>query len=340
MEVLSKEVHLASYPVGLPTSENFNFVENTIPAPQKGQVLVRNLWMSVDPYMRGRMMQVKSYAPSFKVGEVMQGGAVGQVIESQHGDYKPGDYVTSMLGWRQAFVSDGQGLVKINPQGVPLEAYLGVLGMPGLTAYAGLLRVAALKEGERVFVSGAAGAVGATVCQIAKIKGCYVVGSAGGEEKCAWLKDSLGVDEAIDYKACDDLTQKVATALPEGIDVAFENVGGDSLQAALFNMRDHGRLAICGMISQYNNTAPQAGPNNLILVVGRRLRMEGFIVSDHVDMMADFHRDMAQWIKDGKMQWRVTVDEGIDNAVGAFLKLFSGSNVGKMVVKLGESESL
>ena len=252
------EIRLKSRPLGLPTPDNFELAETPVPTPAAGQVLVRNSYISVDPYMRGRMVDRKSYVPPFQIGEALQGHAVGQVVASNgNSAFKVGDYVQSMNGWREWFASSGADLQKFEPQ-AGLQSYLGALGMPGMTAYAGLLRIAALKDGERVFVSAASGAVGSIVCQIAKAKGCYVVGSVGSGEKAQFLK-SVGVDQTINYKSCGDLNAAVTMAFPEGIDVYFENVGGAHLEAAINNMRQFGRIALCGMIDMYNATEPPPG---------------------------------------------------------------------------------
>ena len=332
----SREIHLKSRPEGLPKPENFELASVELPAPGPGEVLVRNRWMSVDPYMRGRMMDRKSYVPPFQIGEPLQGHAVGKVVASNNPEFAEGDLVLSMNGWREAFVSNGKDLQKLDTFGLPEEAFLGVAGMPGLTAYAGLLHIAKPREGETVFVSGAAGAVGSLVCQIAKIKGCRVVGSAGGEAKGEFL-NSIGVDAVIDYKAHPDqrsLMAALKAAAPEGVDVYFENVGGDHLVAALDAMNNFGRIAVCGMISGYNDTTPRPGPWNLFNIIGKRLRVQGFIVSDHLDLLPDFMRDLSTWVSEGKIKWQQTVEEGIENAPAAFLKLFSGGNTGKMLVRL------
>ena len=330
----SREIRLKSRPVGLPTAANFDLVTVDLPAPGPGEVQVRNTWMTVDPYMRGRMNDVKSYTPPFALGEVLQGGAVGEVIASNDPSLKVGDLVQSGNGWREAFNAPASTVQKLETHGLPPEAFLGVAGMPGLTAYVGLLKIAALKPGDVVFVSGAAGAVGSVVCQIAKLKGHKVIASAGGPEKVKFLKDDLGVDVAIDYKATPDLTAALTAAAPEGIDVYFENVGGEHLEAALNAAAPFARFAICGMISQYNATAPVPGPRNMALIIGKNLRLEGFIVSNHWDMMPAFIKDLAEWSAAGKLKWKQTVKEGIEKAPEAFLGLFSGDNFGKMLVKL------
>jgi NADPH-dependent curcumin reductase CurA len=330
---VSREIRLKSRPSGVPTHDNFELASVELPAPGAGEVQVKNLWMTVDPYMRGRMNDAKSYVPPFQLGEALQGGAVGEVTASNDPALKPGDLVQSMFGWREAFNAPAGALQKIDPQGLPPQAFLGVAGMPGLTAYAGLLRVAGLKDGDVVFVSGAAGAVGSLVCQIAKAKGHTVIGSAGGAEKVAFLKE-IGVDEVIDYKAEPDLTAALMRAAPKGIDVYFDNVGGAHLEAALEAARPFARFAECGMISMYNSTELPPGPRNIVQVVGKQLRIQGFIVSSHADMLPDFQRDLAGWVREGKVKWKETVFEGIERAPDAFLGLFKGENLGKMLVKL------
>lgn len=329
----SKEIRLKSRPVGVPQASNFELASVTLPDPAPGEVQVRNHWMTVDPYMRGRMNDMASYVPPFQLGEVMQGGAVGEVVASNDPAFKAGDPVQSFLGWREAFNAPAAAVQKLETHGLPPEAFLGVAGMPGMTAYIGLLKIAALKDGDVVFVSAAAGAVGQVVCQIAKLKGHTVIGSAGGAEKVAYLKE-LGVDHVIDYKAESDLTAALMRAAPSGIDVYFENVGGAHMEAALMAARPFGRFALCGMISQYNATDLGPGVRGLIMAVGKQLRLEGFIVSSNMDMQEAFIRDMSAWIAQGKVKWRETIEDGIENAPAAFLKLFKGENLGKMLVKL------
>jgi NADPH-dependent curcumin reductase CurA len=329
----SREIRLKSRPVGLPSRDNFELATVELPDPAPGEVQVRNLWMTVDPYMRGRMNDVKSYAPPFQIGKAMDGGAIGEVTASNDPALKAGDLVQSGFGWREGFNAPAASVQKLDARGLPPQAFLGAAGMPGLTAYAGLLRIAGLKDGDVVFVSGAAGAVGSMVCQIAKAKGHKVIGSAGGPEKVAFLK-SIGVDHAIDYKAEKDLTAAVLAGAPEGVDVYFENVGGEHLEAALNAARLFARFAICGMISIYNATEPQPGPRNLALMIGKNIRMEGFIVSHHVDLLPQFIADLSKWVAEGKVKWNETVFEGIEKAPDAFMGLFKGENLGKMLVKL------
>ncbi|MBL4595323.1 MAG: NADP-dependent oxidoreductase [Robiginitomaculum sp.] len=338
MTTISREIRLASRPTGMPKPENFELAEVTLPAPGQGEVLVQNTWMSVDPYMRSRMIDRKSYVPPFQIGQPLDGHAVGKVIASNHDKFAEGDLVLSMMGWREAFISDGKGLQKLDTFGLPPQTFLGAAGMPGLTAWGGLLHIGQPKEGETVFVSGAAGAVGSMVCQIAKIKGCRVVGSAGSDEKCAWLK-SIGVDEVINYKDHPDqraLIKAFRAAAPEGIDVYFENVGGDHLVAALEAMNTNGRIVVCGMISVYNDTEPKPGPSNLAYIISKSLRIEGFVVTAFMSKTADFIKDLSGWFLEGKIQTQETVEHGIENAPTAFLKLFSGGNQGKMLVKLDD----
>ena len=329
----SREVRLKSRPIGMPKDSDFEVASVEVAAPAAGEVQVKNLYMSVDPYMRGRMYDRESYVPPFQIGKALEGGAVGEVVASADPKFQVGDLVNSMMGWREVFNAPAASLTKIDAMGLPPQAFLGVAGMPGMTAYVGLLKIAGCKAGDTVFVSAASGAVGQVVCQIAKLKGATVIGSAGGAEKIAHLKE-IGVDHAIDYRATSDLTAELAKAAPKGIDVYFENVGGAHLEAAIAVARPFARFAFCGMISQYNDTAPSPGPSNMIMVVGKRLRFEGFIVSDHGDVLPEFLSDMGGWIKDGKITWRETIDEGIAAAPGAFLKLFKGENIGKMLVKL------
>ena len=331
----AQQVHLKSRPAGMPTHDNFALVTIELPQPAAGEVLVKNSYMSVDPYMRGRMREDAVYAQAYAVNEVMYGGAIGEVIESKDPSLTAGDIVLNQKAWQDRFVAPANTLVKLKPfDRAQLSLYMGTLGMPGLTSYVGLFKFGEPKAGDTVFVSAASGAVGANVCQIAKLKGCRVIGSCGSDEKAQWLKDECGVDEVINYKTCGDLSAALAAVAPEGIDVYFENVGGDHLQAAINSMNPYGRIAACGMISGYNSANPEPGPNNLMLIVGKKIRITGFIVSDHVDMRDAFLSEMIPWIQAGKIKSHETVVEGIDHAVDAFLGLFHGNNFGKMVVKL------
>ncbi|MGY0067057.1 NADP-dependent oxidoreductase [Streptomyces sp. QTS137] len=329
-----REWHLSSRPVGWPTPEDFALVEAEVPTPGEGQVLVRNTYLSVDPYMRGRMSDAKSYAAPYGVGEVMQGGAVGEVVASRAEGLAVGDRVLHGLGWREYALVEAKGVVKVDAQAAPLSAYLGVLGMTGLTAYAGLLRTAAFKEGDTVFVSGAAGAVGSQVGQLAKLKGASrVIGSAGSDEKVALLLEEYGFDAAFNYKS-GPVSRRLREAAPDGIDVYFDNVGGEHLEAAIGSLNRGGRIAVCGMISVYNNTEPAPGPRNLARLIQTRGRIEGFLVGDHYDLQPEFVREVGPWVASGELKYRETVAEGIENTLEAFLGVLRGDNTGKMVVKL------
>jgi hypothetical protein len=333
MMTRSREVQLKRRPVGLPKADDFQIAEVDIPAPATGEVLVKNVCFSVDPYMRGRMVDRKSYVPPFQLGETMTGGAIGRVVESKHPQFRAGDYVESNFAWRETFCAKGEVLAPLGKLVAPPSAYLGALGMPGMTAYVGLLEVGQLKDGETVFVSGAAGAVGTIVGQIAKIHGCTVIGSAGSAAKVRLLTEELGFDHAFDYHGADILAELRAAA-PKGLDVYFDNVGGDHLQAALSHMRQFGRIPLCGAIAQYNDAAPPPGPNNLTLAIGLGLTLRGFIVSHFNHLRAQFRRDMEGWIGSGAIQYRETKMRGIDTAPAAFIGLFTGENTGKMVVQL------
>ncbi|KAB7646559.1 NADP-dependent oxidoreductase [Polymorphobacter fuscus] len=329
----SREIRLRTRPVGTPTAANFEVATTEVGAPGAGEVLVRNRFMSVDPYMRGRMYDRASYVPPFQIGEVLQGGAIGEVVESNAEGFAPGDLVSSFFGWREALVAPAAALEKLPRQAnVPDQAFLGVLGMPGLTAYAGLLEIGQPREGETVFVSGGAGAVGSVVAQVAKIKGCTVVATAGTDAKCDWLR-SRGVDHAINYRN-GDLLGQVRAAAPKGIDVYFDNVGGEHLEVAIEVARPFARFAECGMISSYNDTEPSVGPRNIIQVVGKSLRIRGFIVSEFASLRPQFLTDMMGWIADGRVAWEETIHDGVDTAPEAFIGLFSGGNTGKMLVRL------
>ena len=330
----SREIRLVSRPVGVPSAANFEVATTVVRVPGAGEVLVRNTWMSVDPYMRGRMYDRASYVPPFAIGEALQGGALGEVVTSNVDGLVAGDLVQSFFGWREAFVAPGAALEKLPRQaGVPDQAFLGVLGMPGLTGYAGLLEIGQPKSGETVFVSGGAGAVGSVVAQVAKIKGCTVVATAGTDAKCDWLR-ARGVDHAINYKTCGNLLEAVRAAVPKGIDVYFDNVGGEHLEVAIEMARPFARFAECGMISSYNDTEPSVGPRNIIQVVGKSLRIRGFIVSEFNALRPQFLADMMGWIADGRLAWEETVMDGVEKAPDAFAGLFSGDNTGKMLVRL------
>jgi NADPH-dependent curcumin reductase CurA len=323
--------HLMSRPTGLPTMDNFALKEAPLPDLQDGWVRVENKWLSVDPYMRGRMNDVKSYVPPFALGEPMQGGAVGKVVESRSPNLAVGDTVFHMLGWREAAAGPAEAFNKVAPLPVEDQQWLGNLGLTGGTAYFGLLRVAEAKEGDIVFVSAAAGAVGSAVVQIAKAKGMTVIGAAGGPEKCEWVL-SLGADAAIDYKS-GPIVKLLMDAAPQGIDVYFDNVGGDHFDAALAAARQKARFAICGMIEDYNTGSNHAF-RYVTRIIGARIAIKGFIYTDYLSEMASFYSDMGGWIAGGQLTSRETVHDGIEAAPQAFLDLFSGGNIGKMLVRL------
>ncbi|MBW5484102.1 NADP-dependent oxidoreductase [Streptomyces bambusae] len=329
---VSREWHLVRRPQGWPVAEDFALREVPVTAPAPGRILVRNLHMSVDPYMRGRMNDVKSYVPPFKLDHPMDGGAVGEVVASAAEGFAVGDHVLHGLGWREYADVDAVHATKVDGSIAPLSAYLGVLGMPGLTAYAGLFETASFKEGDAVFVSGAAGAVGSLVGQFAKIKGASrVIGSAGSDEKTTLLTGKYGFDAAFNYKAA-PVAEQLKEAAPDGIDVYFDNVGGDHLEAAIGALNVHGRATLCGAIAQYNDTEPAPGPRNLVAVIGKRLRLQGILVADHYGIQDRFVSDVAGWLRSGELHYDETVVEGVENATEAFLGLLRGDNTGKMIV--------
>ena len=328
---MSRAWHLKSRPSGLPTDENFELKDIVLPPLEDGQVRVRNLWLSVDPYMRGRMNDVKSYVPSFQVGEPLEGGAIGEVVESKAEGLKTGDLVQHMSGWRDEAVLGPRSANKLPDLPFAPEKFLGVLGVTGVTAYFGLLDAARAKAGDIVFVSAAAGAVGSVVVQIAKARGMKVIGSAGGAQKCDWVR-SLGADAVIDYKA-EPILKGLAAAAPDGIDVYFDNVGGDHLDAALALARNNARFAICGMIEGYNDPTPKSF-RFIQRIIAARIMIKGFLVLDYYPRIADFYAEMGPWVANGEVESRETVVEGLERAPGAFLGLFTGENTGKMMVKL------
>ncbi|MEU7421467.1 NADP-dependent oxidoreductase [Streptomyces antibioticus] len=334
LPVTGREWRLLSRPVGWPKAEDFELAEAPVRQPGPGEVLVRNAYVSVDPYMRGRMSAAKSYVAPFELGKAMQGGAVGEVIASAAEGVAVGDHVLHFGGWREYATFDARQAVKVDPAAAPLSAYLGVLGMTGLTAYAGLLRTAAFKEGDAVFVSGAAGAVGSQVGQIARLKGASrVIGSAGSDDKVKLLVEEYGFDAAFNYKN-GPVAEQLRAAAPDGVDVYFDNVGGDHLEAAIGSLNEGGRIAVCGMISVYNNTEATPGPKNLARLIQTRGRIEGFLVNDHQDLQPEFVREVGAWLRAGTLKHRETVVEGIENNLEAFLGVLRGDNTGKMIVKL------
>jgi NADPH-dependent curcumin reductase CurA len=331
-EITSREVHLISRPKGLPEVSDFEVTPIKLGPLQEQQVLVRNLFLSVDPYMRGRMNEGKSYLPPFELNQPMEGGAVGEVIESRAREFKPGDIVTSNHGWREFFMAPAKELRGVSRDIEPLSVYLGALGMTGMTAWAGL-KLGEVKAGDVIYISGAAGAVGSVAGQLAKLMGCRVIGSAGSAEKISFLRDECGFDSAFDYHD-GPVVERLKMEAPEGIDVYFDNVGGEALEAALSFLRVHGRIIACGGISGYNNAKPKPGPCNLFNMTTKRLTMKGLLVRDWADHQSEFEKEVGGYFKAGQLKHKETVVYGIENAVDAFIGLFSGQNIGKMVVRL------
>jgi len=338
MTDINRQWLLKDRPAAMPNADDFELAETPVPEPGPGEFVMRASVLSVDPYMRGRMRDVKSYVPPVGIGEVMTGASVGAVIASKHDTFKEGDIVEGRFGWQDYALSDGKdaGARKVDPSLAPISTALGVLGMPGMTAYFGLLEVGQPKEGETVVVSAASGAVGGLVGQIAKIKGCRVVGIAGGPDKCAYLTDELGLDAAIDHRAAGDakaMTAALGGACPNGIDVYFDNVGGMTLDAVLNRINLHARIAICGMISEYNQTEPELAPRPTRALLVQRARMQGLIVFDWIKRYPEGMVQMAAWIKEGKLKYREDILEGIEAMPEAMLRLFSGKNFGKQLVR-------
>jgi NADPH-dependent curcumin reductase CurA len=328
----SREIQLAARPEGEPTPDDFRLAETEVPDPGPGEVLVRNAWMSVDPYMRGRMDDRASYVAPFALDAPLDGHAVGEVLASGDDAVAVGAWVTHRFGWRELAVLPAAEARVVDVDAAPAERWLGVLGMPGLTAWAGL-EIAALQEGDVVFVSGAAGAVGSMVAQIALLRGHRVIGSAGTPEKIAWLTGDLGLTAAFDYHD-GPIAERLAEAAPDGIDVYFDNVGGEQLEAAIGAMNLRGRVAMCGSISGYNSGRSAPGPRNLGLIVGRRLRLQGFLVGDHEDLRPAFEQQVIAWLDEGRLQPRETVREGLEEAPQAMIDLLRGANTGKMLVRI------
>jgi NADPH-dependent curcumin reductase CurA len=331
MTITQREVHLINHPQALPQHDDFAIVETSVDDPADGELLIRNDYMSVDPAMRPRLSNGQQ-----ALNTAMMGGAIGTVVASKHADFKEGDTVQNQQGFREYFLSDGSGVSLLDAGDMPATLYMHVLGGTGLTAYGGLLVTGQLKDGENVFVSAAAGAVGSVAVQIAKIKDCYTIGSAGSELKCDWLKNDLGLDAVINYKE-GNLRKDLKAAAPNGIDVYFENVGGDHLEAALPRMNPLGRIPVCGMISAYNTPgARSTGITTLSNMIYNRITMKGFVVYEFNDMREQFLSDMIGWIKDGRMQYRETIHQGIEEAPDALIGLLTGENIGKMLVKLSD----
>jgi len=331
-KIESREIRLASRPSGIPTAANFARAQIELKPLQRQQVLVRNLFMSVDPYMRGRMNDRKSYVPPFEIGKVLEGGAVGEVVESRAKEFKAGDAVVSNFGWREYFIASPKDLHPVSRAVQPLSVYLGALGMTGMTAWAGL-HLVKVEAGDVIYISGAAGAVGNVAGQLAKIRGCKVIGSTGSMEKVKFLREECGFDIAFDYKT-GPVVEQLKVEAPDGIDVYFDNVGGEALEAALSMLRVHGRIIACGGISGYNEEKPRPGPSNLFNITTKRLTMKGLIVRDWLDRQGEFEKEVGAYLQSGKLKNKETVVEGLDQAEGAFIGLFTGNNIGKMVVKL------
>jgi len=331
--MLTKEIHFASRPTGLPTLENFTFTESEVPPLQDGEVLLRTLYISVDPYLRGRMREGKSYIPAFEIGQVIESAVVGQVVQSQAPNFDSGDIVVAQLGWRTYNVAKGGQLMRTVP-GVSPSIALGVLGIPGLTAYFGLLDIAQPKVDETVVVSGAAGAVGMTVCQIAKFKGCHVIGIAGSDEKNKYLRDELGVETTINYKTTSNMFDALKEACPNGIDIYFDNVGGVVSDAVMPLINERARIVICGQISIYNSDKLEVGVKPQPFLLVRSAMMKGFIVTQYMPRFAEGISQLAQWFTSGQLKHAETIVEGFENTPNAFIGLFRGENLGKQVVKI------
>ncbi|SDW03160.1 NADP-dependent oxidoreductase [Paenibacillus sp. PDC88] len=337
--MMNRKILLHSRPQGLPTEDTFKFEEAPIQEPGEGQVLVKSIYLSVDPYMRGRMNDSKSYVPPYPLGEVITGGVVGEVIESRSDQFSKGDKVLGMLGWQLYNVADADKLQQVDENIAPLSAYLSVIGMTGLTAYFGLMDIGRPKAGETVVVSGAAGAVGSIVGQIAKIQGAHVVGIAGTEEKTDWLTKELGFDEAINYKTTPNMKEALEKACPNGVDIYFDNVGGDISDAVMTQLNDYARIPLCGAISSYNQEeGSDVGPRILTKLIKTRSMIKGFVLGDYADRLPEGAKMLGQWLAEGKLRYEETILEGFDRVPEAFLQLFQGTNIGKMLVKVVPTE--
>ena len=335
MSTTSKFISLKEYiPAGNPKLSHFSLNASEINLENSNDVLVKNEWISVDPYMRARMTERKNYLPPFELNKPMLGAAIGKVQKSNSKNFSEGNIVLSENGWRDYFVEKDTKLQKIESNNLPIQTYLGPLGMTGHTAYIGLFKIGNLKEKQTVLVSSAAGSVGSLVCQIAKNLGCKVIASTGSDEKVEWLKNQLGVDHAFNYKKVENLVLHLKSLSPEGYDLYFDNVGGDFLEAAIFRMKNFGKIIICGRISQMNATSPGEGIKNMAHVLVKRLTIKGFLIFDHVNDRENFENDMKNWISNDKIKWKETVVQGIENAPQAFLDLLNGKNIGKMLVKI------
>ncbi|MFN7931925.1 MAG: NADP-dependent oxidoreductase [Bryobacteraceae bacterium] len=334
---MNRQILLAARPIGFPKETDFRLQEAPIPEPGEGQFLVGVRWLSVDPYMRGRMNEERSYADSVKLGDVMVGGAAGRVLKSRHAGFAEGDYVMGMFGWQEYALSDGKGVRKLDPAVAPVSASLGVLGMPGLTAYFGLLTVGEAKAGETVVVSGAAGAVGSYVGQIAKIHGCRVVGIAGSEDKVRWLKDDLGFDAVLNYKTTSDYRGALKELCPNGIDVYFENVGGPISDAAFMLLNPRARVPVCGQVSLYSAEKPEMGPRLLMQILVKQVKVEGFLVFQFASRYEEGLTKLTEWVRSGQLKYKETVTDGIENAPQAFLSMLRGGNTGKQLVRISNA---
>lgn len=360
-KIIGHEVHLKKRPAGSVKVEDFELIKVEIPdLKEEGNFLVRNVWMSIDPFLRIYMVKGTKFAPPFELHKPLDGGCIGEVIESKSSKFKVGDHVKANFGWREYWIgrdiqSDNKSISKVDPTLAPLRFFLGLLGITGMTAYVGLFKICNLRERQdTVFVSSAAGGVGSVACQLAKIKGCYVVGSCGSDEKATWLVNELGVDHAFNYRkiGLDNITEELNRACPNGIDIYFDNVGGKHLEAAINNMNTFGKIALCGTTSQYddnderkmssnegdqqinNNKSPSLGPTNLSLAVSHRLKLQGFIWSDHLDILEEFNANMSKWISEDKIKLKESIFKGLETAPKAFVSLFSGDTVGRTLVEL------
>ena len=331
-----QQIQLVSRPEGMPVKEDFLYKEIDVPQPSNGEVLVKTIYLSVDPYMRGRMSDAKSYVEPFKLNEALAGGVVGEIVESKSAHFQKGDFVVGMLPWQEYSVAKEKEIRTIDPDVAPISTYLSILGMTGLTAYFGLMDIGQPKEGETVVVSGAAGAVGSVVGQIAKIQGARVVGIAGSDEKVSYLTDTLGFDVGINYKTTDNIYASLKEACPNGIDVYFENVGGEIGDAALSLLNKHARIPVCGAISSYNKTDRDLGPRVQSRLIKSSALMKGFVVNDYNDRFKEGATELGQWLSQGKLQYEETITEGLDNVTDAFLGLFQGKNIGKQLVKIAD----
>lgn len=333
--LVNRQWRLKSRPTGLIKADNFELVSQPIPELAENQILIRSVYLSLDPAMRGWLTDRPSYVPPVQIGEVMRGLAVGIVEKSNHPKFATGDRVQGMFGWQEYLLSNGDAVTKLPDSELPFSAYLGLFGLAGLTAYAGLVEVGQPKAGETLLISGAAGSVGSLVGQIGKIKDLHVVGIAGTDEKCKWLRDELGFDVAVNYKDA-DYKKQLKTACPKGVDIYFENVGGEILETALFLMNTFGRVVVCGMISQYNATAPVPGPSNMALIISKRLKVQGFIATDHYSKVKEMVSLFTQWHNSGKLKYRVEIVRGLESAPTAINKLFDGSNTGKLMIEVSD----